>query len=122
MIIVFGSIGVDLVTNVEHIPHPGETVLCEGYFIVPGSKGANQAVAAARAGSNVLHVASCGNDGFAPLAVSIMKEAGVDLSGVATIAKPTAVALITVDEKDFGVYRREGRHVIPLVTPSSNRG
>ena len=99
MIIVFGSIGVDLVTNVEHIPHPGETVLCEGYFIVPGSKGANQAVAAARAGSNVMHVASCGDDGFAPLAVSIMKAAGVDLTYVATIARPTAVALITVDEK-----------------------
>lgn len=98
MIIVFGSIGVDLVTNVSHIPHPGETVLCEGYFIVPGSKGANQAVAAARAGSNVLHVGSCGDDGFAALALSIMKEAGVDLSQVATIAKPTAVALITVDE------------------------
>jgi ribokinase len=99
MIIVFGSIGVDLVTNVEHIPHPGETVLCEGYFVVPGSKGANQAVAAARAGSNVVHVASCGNDGFAPLAVSIMKEAGVDLTHVATVAKPTAVALITVDAR-----------------------
>jgi ribokinase len=98
MIIVFGSIGVDLVTNVDHIPHPGETVLCEGYFIVPGSKGANQAVAAARAGSNTLHVASCGNDGFAPLAFSIMKEAGVDLSHVATIDRPTAVALITVDK------------------------
>ena len=99
MIIVFGSIGVDLVTNVEHIPHPGETVLCEGYFVVPGSKGANQAVAAARAGSNVMHVASCGNDGFATLALSIMKEAGVDLAHVATVAKPTAVALITVDQK-----------------------
>jgi ribokinase len=97
MIIVFGSIGVDLVTNVEHIPHPGETVLCEGYFVVPGSKGANQAVAAARAGSGVVHVASCGDDGFAPLAVSIMKEAGVDLTHVATVARPTAVALITVD-------------------------
>lgn len=99
MIIVFGSIGVDLVTNVDHIPHPGETVLCDGYFIVPGSKGGNQAVAAARAGSNTKHVASCGNDGFAPLAVSIMKEAGVDLSHVATIEKPTAVALIAVDSR-----------------------
>jgi ribokinase len=99
MIIVFGSVGVDLVTNVSHIPHPGETVLCEGYFVVPGSKGGNQAVAAARAGSNVVHVGSCGDDGFAPLAVSIMKEAGVDLTHVAMIAKPTAVALITVDER-----------------------
>lgn len=99
MIIVFGSIGVDLVTRVAHIPHPGETVLCEGYIVVPGSKGANQAVAAARAGSSVVHVASCGNDGFAPLAVSTMKEAGVDLTHIASIDRPTAVALITVDDK-----------------------
>jgi ribokinase len=99
MIIVFGSVGADLVTNVSHIPHPGETVLCEGYIVVPGSKGGNQAVAAARAGSPVQHVGSCGDDGFAPLALSIMKEAGVDLTHVATISRPTAVALITVDEK-----------------------
>ena len=99
MIVVFGSLGVDLVTNVSHIPHPGETVLCEGYIIVPGAKGGNQAVAAARAGSPTRFIGSCGNDGFAGLATSIMKEAGVDLSKLATVAKPTAVALITVDEK-----------------------
>ena len=99
MIVVFGSLGVDLVTNVSHIPHPGETVLCEGYFIVPGAKGGNQAVAAARAGSKTRFIGSCGNDGFAGLATSIMKEAGVDLSALATVAKPTAVALITVDTK-----------------------
>jgi ribokinase len=99
MIVVFGSVGVDLVTNVDHIPHPGETILCEGYIVVPGSKGANQAVAAARAGSRVMHVASCGDDGFAALAVSTMKEAGVDLTHVATVTRPTAVALITVDAK-----------------------
>jgi ribokinase len=97
MIVVFGSIGVDLVTNVSHIPSPGETVLCEGYFMVPGAKGGNQALAAARAGSRVAFVASCGDDGFAPLAVSMLKEAGVDLSHLATVARPTAVALITVD-------------------------
>lgn len=99
MIVVFGSIGVDLVTNVSHIPHPGETVLCEGYIVVPGAKGANQALAAARAGSKVAFVASCGNDGFAPLAVSMLAEAGVDLTHVATVGKPTAVALITVDQR-----------------------
>ena len=64
MIVVFGSLGVDLVTNVSHIPHPGETVLCEGYIIVPGGKGGNQAVAAARAGSKTRLIGSCGNDGL----------------------------------------------------------
>jgi ribokinase len=99
MIVVFGSVGVDLVTNVAHIPHPGETVLCEGYFIVPGAKGGNQALAAARAGSSTKFVASCGDDGFASLAVSMLRDANVDLHGVTTVPKPTAVALITVDEK-----------------------
>jgi ribokinase len=99
MIIVFGSVGVDLVTNVQHIPHPGETVLCEGYFMVPGAKGGNQALAAQRAGSRTQFVASVGNDGFAKLAVSMLNEAGVDLSTVATVDRPTAVALITVDAK-----------------------
>ena len=97
MVVVFGSIGVDLVTRVDHIPRPGETVLCEGYVVVPGSKGANQAVAAARAGSRTIHVASCGDDGFAQLAMSIMKEVGIDLSHIATVPKQTGVALITVD-------------------------
>lgn len=99
MVVVFGSIGVDLVTRVDHTPHPGETVLCEDYIVVPGSKGANQAVAAARAGSRTAHVASCGDDGFAPLAISIMKEAAIEISHVATVPKPTGVALITVDAK-----------------------
>jgi ribokinase len=99
MVVVFGSTGVDLVTRVDHIPHPGETVVCEDYLVVPGSKGANQAVAAARAGSRAAHVASCGDDGFAPLAVSILKEAGVELGHLATVPKPTGVALITVDAK-----------------------
>ncbi|MFN8829097.1 MAG: ribokinase [Labrys sp. (in: a-proteobacteria)] len=99
MIVVFGSIGVDLVTNVPHIPHPGETVLCEGYFMVPGAKGGNQALAARRAGSPTRFVASVGNDGFADLAVSMLREAGVDLSTVETKDRPTAVALITVDSK-----------------------
>lgn len=99
MIVVFGSLGVDLVTNVAHIPQPGETVLCEGYFIVPGAKGGNQAVAAARAGSKTRFIGSCGTDGFAEQATSIMRAAGVDLSALAHVDKPTAVALITVDVK-----------------------
>ncbi len=99
MIVIFGSLGVDLVTNVSHIPHPGETVLCEGYFMVPGGKGANQAVSAARAGSRTALIGSRGNDGFADLALSIMREAGVDVSAIRPVDKPTCVALITVDEK-----------------------
>jgi ribokinase len=97
MIVVFGSVGVDIVTNVARIPRPGETMACDGYVVVPGTKGANQAVAAARAGSAVTHVATCGDDAFGHVAVSIMKESGVDLSHLAIIPKPTGVCLIVVD-------------------------
>lgn len=99
MIVVFGSLGADLVTNVKSIPKPGETVICPGYFMVPGGKGANSAVAAARAGSAVRMVGSCGNDGTAPIAMGIMKDAGVDVSTVQTVDAPTCIALIIVDEK-----------------------
>ena len=50
MIVVFGSINIDLVTRAERIPAPGETVLGDDYSVIPGGKGANQALAARRAG------------------------------------------------------------------------
>ncbi len=97
MIVVFGSVAVDLVANVPRIPRPGETVLCDGYVAVPGSKGANQAVAAARAGSRVVHVATCGNDAFASVATGILRSSGVDLSHLKTIEGPTGICLVAVD-------------------------
>lgn len=98
MIVVFGSLSADLVTRVERIPRPGETVLCGGYVVVPGGKGANQAVAAARAGARVALVGSRGDDAFGEVAVSLLRQAGVDLGPLATIDRPTGLALISVDE------------------------
>jgi ribokinase len=92
-------VAVDLVANVPRIPRPGETVLCKGYSVLPGSKGANQAVAAARAGSRVVHVATCGNDAFAPAATSVLRSSGVDLTHLLTIDGPTGVCLVAVDPK-----------------------
>ncbi|MEL0110721.1 MAG: PfkB family carbohydrate kinase, partial [Rickettsiales bacterium] len=68
MITVFGSINIDLVLSVAHLPAPGETVLCPGYEAVPGGKGANQAVAAARAGAAVRMIGCVGEDAFTDLA------------------------------------------------------
>ena len=99
MIVVFGSVAVDLVTEVARIPVAGETVLCAGYTVVPGSKGGNQAVAAARAGSKTALVATCGRDAFASLATPILRESGVDLTHLRSIDDPTGVCFITVDER-----------------------
>jgi ribokinase len=98
MIVVFGSINVDMVVQVESLPRAGETVLAPSYIIVAGGKGANQAVAAARTGAVTHMVGSVGRDGFADLALGTMAEAGINLSAVATVDEPTACAMIGVDK------------------------
>jgi ribokinase len=82
---------------VPHLPAPGETVLGGDYIIAPGGKGANQALAARRAGSNVLMVGAVGRDVFAETALSLLRRDGVDLSLVTAVDKPTGYAAITVD-------------------------
>src|SRR4051794_33156959 len=98
MIIVFGSINVDFVTRVERIPQPGETVLGPSYAVIPGGKGANQALAARRAGSQVMLVGAVGQDPFAGIALSLLHEDGVDLAHVARVEPPTGAAFISVDD------------------------
>lgn len=98
MITVFGSINVDLVVSVAHLPRPGETVLGPTYHAVAGGKGANQAVAAARAGCTVRMIGCVGQDGFADLALSGMASAGIELSGVVRSDRPTGCAMIAVEQ------------------------
>lgn len=97
MIIVFGSLNVDLVTPVERLPGAGETVLGPGYALHPGGKGANQALAARRAGAEVTLVGAVGRDGFAEIALGLLAEDGVDLSHVSRVEAPTGAAFIAVD-------------------------
>jgi ribokinase len=97
MIVVFGSLNVDLVTAVERLPGAGETVLGPGYALHPGGKGANQALAARRAGAEVALFGAVGRDGFAEIALSLLAADGVDLSGVARVEAPTGAAFIAVD-------------------------
>jgi len=97
MIVVFGSLNVDLVTAVERLPGAGETVMGPGYALHPGGKGANQALAARRAGAEVALVGAVGRDGFADIALSLLAAEGVDLSGVARVDAPTGAAFIAVD-------------------------
>lgn len=98
MIVVFGSVNLDLVTRVERLPAPGETVLGPGYVLHPGGKGANQALAARRAGADVALVGAVGQDAFADLALSLLASDGVDLSRVARVEAPTGAAFIAVDD------------------------
>jgi ribokinase len=96
-IAVVGSINLDLVVRCQRLPRPGETVGDARFERVPGGKGANQAVAAARLGARVRMVGRVGRDPFAEEALSGLREAGVDTAGVGVVDAPTGVAVIAVD-------------------------
>jgi ribokinase len=96
-IAVVGSINLDLVARAERLPRPGETVTGATFARVPGGKGANQAVAAARLGAEVSLVASVGSDTFAAEATTGLREAGVSLDALKRVEGDTGVALIVVD-------------------------
>lgn len=95
--IVVGSINVDQVVTVASLPAPGETVTGGRFATWGGGKGANQAVAAARAGGSVALVGAVGSDSNGELAVAALAGNGVDVGGVIRGDDPTGVALITVD-------------------------
>ncbi len=99
-IAVVGSVNLDLVARCERLPRVGETVTGATFERVPGGKGANQAVAAARLGADVRFVGAVAVDDLADEALAGLEEDGVDTSGVAWISEAgvhTGVALILVD-------------------------
>jgi ribokinase len=97
VITVVGSVNLDLIATVDRLPHPGETVRASGFSTAGGGKGANQALAAARAGARVRLVGAVGDDAFAAQAIALIEESGVDLTGVERVRAPTGTALILVD-------------------------
>src|SRR5215472_3957457 len=99
MVVVFGSINLDLVTRVDRFPAPGETIAGKSFATHPGGKGANQALAAARAGAQVRLYGAVGRDAFAASALASLVAGGVDLSGVARLDEPTGCATILVDRR-----------------------
>ncbi|MFI5407833.1 ribokinase [Kaistia sp. UC242_56] len=98
MITVFGSINIDLVSRTARLPRPGETVPGSEYQLIPGGKGANQALAARRAGATVRMIGAVGDDDMAATALAELEAGGVDLSGVQRRGKTTGMAVITVDD------------------------
>jgi ribokinase len=111
LIIVVGSINLDLIANVDRLPAPGETVRGSGFATTPGGKGANQALAAARAGAKVRMVGAVGKDNFATEALALLRDGKVDLSGVGETFASTGTALILVGA--------DGENVIAVV-PGAN--
>ena len=94
---VVGSINLDLVARVEALPRPGETVFGHDFVRVPGGKGANQAVAAAKLGARVRMVGAVGEDPLADEALAGLVDAGVHLD--LTHGGTTGIALILVDDE-----------------------
>jgi len=111
-IIVVGSSNTDMVIRTDRFPKPGETILGGDFFMNQGGKGANQAVAAARLGGDVLFISSVGNDIFGKTALQSLQKEGIDV-GYTRIDRdsPSGVAVITVD--------RSGENNI-VVAPGAN--
>lgn len=99
MLLVFGSINLDIAFDADHLPGAGETVLGRGYRISPGGKGANQAHAARRDGMPTQMAGAIGEDGFAASALAGLGQAGVDLSLVQRLPGQTGCAGIVVDAR-----------------------
>ncbi|EGX59897.1 ribokinase [Streptomyces zinciresistens K42] len=110
-IVVLGSTNMDLVTYVEKAPQRGETVPGRELRTIPGGKGANQAIAAARAGGTVSMIGAVGNDAFGTRLRSTLEHSGVDTDDLRTADGPSGTAHIVVDA--------EGGNAI-VVVPGAN--
>lgn len=96
-VVVVGSVNMDVVFAVADLPQPSETVLATAAQLLPGGKGGNQAVAAARAGADVELVAAVGSDGNAAQLRDHLAANGVGLDGLVTLPGPSGTAAIVVD-------------------------
>lgn len=110
-IYVIGSMSVDLVTQASRLPRKGETILGESFFMTNGGKGANQAVSAARLGARVHMVGCVGDDSFAEMILSNLKDNNVNVSNVESVTHcASGTAHITLAENDNSI----------IVVPSAN--
>src|SRR5690606_39103836 len=111
MITVFGSINMYIIATSERLPKPGETVMGSSFTTAAGGKGANQALAARRAGAIVRMAGAVGDDRLGSQALALLADAAVDLNGVRSAAEATGTAHILVDN--------DGENVIVAV-PGAN--
>lgn len=98
-IVVVGSTNTDMVIKADHLPAPGETILGGTFFMNPGGKGANQAVAARRLGGEVTFIAKTGNDIFGRQSLELFTGEGINTDlMIEDSSNPSGVALITIDK------------------------
>ncbi|WLH10928.1 ribokinase [Pseudomonas hefeiensis] len=97
-VVVIGSLNMDLVTRAPRLPKGGETLIGESFCTIPGGKGANQAVAAARLGANVSMVGCVGSDAYGQQLRGALLAEGIDCQSVSVVAGSSGVALIVVDD------------------------
>ena len=110
-VVIVGSANLDLVARTLRLPKPGETVTGSNYFEFCGGKGANQAIAAARAGANTAFIGALGNDHAGETLRVAFKHDDVDISAVRFVSEPTGRALIGVSD--------DGENSI-IVVPGAN--
>jgi ribokinase len=110
-IVVLGSANMDLVATTASLPRPGETVLGRDFTTVAGGKGANQAVAVARAGGDCAFIGAVGTDAFGEQLHAQLRSDRIDTSLVRVVSGPSGVALIAVDD--------DGENTI-VVAPGAN--
>lgn len=110
-VVVVGSLNVDLHLLLRRHILPGETLIASGGTFSPGGKGANQACAAALAGADVTMCGAVGDDSSAPVATTLLAEAGVDLTHVRRLSGATGLAVVSVDT--------EGENTV-VVVPGAN--
>ncbi|MBT8184912.1 MAG: ribokinase, partial [Eudoraea sp.] len=112
-IVVIGSSNTDMVVKTPRFPEPGETILGGDFYMFPGGKGANQAVAAARMGGSVRFICCVGDDIFGENALDGYRKEGINIEGCIQLkGAPSGVALITVN--------KEGENEIVVASGANN--
>ncbi|MFD6697924.1 MULTISPECIES: ribokinase [unclassified Microbacterium] len=96
-VVVVGSANVDMVSGVDRIPGPGETVTATSFAVHPGGKGLNQAVAARRSGATTTFVGAVGDDDHGALLLQVLAETGIPADRVRRTDQQTGLALVTTD-------------------------
>lgn len=112
-VIAVGSINMDVIAEAPRMPHSGETIFGTAVSLLPGGKGANQAVAAHRAGNPTLMVGALGSDSFGESLRVFLSEEGLDIEHVSQVDGPSGTAIITVDPN--------GENVIVIIPGANSR-